>query len=155
MNRLIIKSEKTLARGTCQCCNENSVKGMPRRYKNEGRNGTWGICPECIGNAFRWNDAHSNEMLETVDAISTDDHLVSVGGLTSEEAITLMYRFPRCNFMVVAKNGYGYTIKSKDEKGSCYAVSHMFSFDLKTKVNGKTVSSIDEYHKIVKNGLAW
>lgn len=143
----LIEKNGTLTKGTCKCCNEEPVKGLPRRIKCG--NTTFGICEKCLENAFRWNERHTN-IVDTIDAVSTDDHLLTVTSLTSEEAITLMLRFPKGNFRVVARNQFGYTIRCKDEISSLYSTGHLFNYDgLKIKVNGHPVD-FKEYHAKVK-----
>lgn len=150
MKKLIV-IDGTLKKGTCKCCKEASVKGLPRRIKCG--NTTFGICDKCLDNAFRWNEKHLG-IVGTVDAVSTDDHLLTVSNLTAEEAITLMIRFPKSNFKVVAKNQFGYTVKCKDEVSSLYSTGHLFGYDLKIKVDGIPVD-FKGYHAEVKNELAW
>lgn len=147
----LIEIKGALKKGTCRCCQEEPVKGLPRRILCG--NTTFGICEKCLENAFRWNEKHL-EIVDTVDAVSTDDHLLTVVNLTSEEAITLMLRFPKSKFNCIAKNQFGYTIKCKDEISSLYSTGHLFGYDLKIKVNGKVVD-FDDYHAEVKNELAW
>lgn len=147
----LIETNGTLTKGICKCCNEESVRGLPRRIKCG--NTTFGICGKCLENAFRWNEKHKS-IFDTIDAVSTDDHLLTVTNLTSEEAITLMIKFPKSNFKIVAKNQFGYTIKCKDEISSLYSTGHLFGYAIKIKVNGEMVD-FDNYHAMVKNEFAW